>query len=71
MTPPPGSKTTREHIAIRDRDGQPIPGIPDGIYDVAVGETVVDGNTVSYQMTLTPVNPPRPTTDAYDWLENL
>lgn len=62
--------TVRKHIAMRDKNGQPIPGIPDGIYDVKMGERVEDGDTVSYPMTLTPVNPLVDKWSAYQWMED-
>ena len=46
--------TARKHLAIRDKDGQPIPGIADGVYDVTYTR-VEDGDTIKWNMTATPV----------------
>lgn len=61
----------RRVLAMRDKDGRPIPGIPDGTYDLEWGEPTQDGDLISYPVTITPVLPPPPTDAGFKWLEEL
>lgn len=56
----------KRQMAFRDADGNPIPGVPDGEYELSNIEWVEDGDTVQCSFTATCYPP---VVDAVWWVD--